>query len=70
MALVDYERDGRIVTLTLNRPEKLNAFSDELVGVLGYYTLISMTLSGERCSIVSESTWTRQRPNAGRPSAS
>ena len=34
MALVEYERDGAIVTLTLNRPEKLNAFSDELVGVL------------------------------------
>jgi enoyl-CoA hydratase/carnithine racemase len=35
MALVDYERQDRIVTLTLNRPDKLNAFSDELVGVLG-----------------------------------
>lgn len=35
MALVDYGRDGAIVTLTLNRPEKLNAFSDELVGLLG-----------------------------------
>src|SRR5262245_4694224 len=35
MALVSYEQDGGIVTLTLNRPEKLNAFSDELVGVLG-----------------------------------
>ena len=34
MALVNYERDGQIVTLTLNRPEKLNAFSDELVGAL------------------------------------
>lgn len=34
MALVDYERDGAIVTLTLNRPEKLNAFNDELVGLL------------------------------------
>src|ERR1700730_18541245 len=35
MALVTYERDGQVVTLTLNRPEKLNAFSDELVGALG-----------------------------------
>ena len=35
MALVTYERDGQIVTITLNRPEKLNAFSDELVGALG-----------------------------------
>ncbi len=35
MALVNYERDGQIVTLTLNRPDKLNAFSDELVGALG-----------------------------------
>lgn len=34
-SLVDYARDGAIVTLTLNRPEKLNAFSDELVGALG-----------------------------------
>ena len=34
MALVNYERDGQVVTLTLNRPEKLNAFSDELVSVL------------------------------------
>jgi enoyl-CoA hydratase/carnithine racemase len=34
MALVNYERDGQIVTLTLNRPEKLNAFNDELVGAL------------------------------------
>ena len=34
MALVNYERDGHVVTLTLNRPEKLNAFNDELVGAL------------------------------------
>ena len=33
-SLVDYARDGAIVTLTLNRPEKLNAFNDELVGAL------------------------------------
>lgn len=32
--LVEYERDGNIVTLRLNRPEKLNAFSDELVAAL------------------------------------
>lgn len=32
--LVECERDGEIVTLTLNRPDKLNAFSDELVGAL------------------------------------
>src|SRR5438128_10032354 len=35
MTLVNYEQQGEIVTLTLNRPEKLNAFSDELVGALG-----------------------------------
>src|SRR5437899_9798565 len=35
MTLVTYARDGQIVTLMLNRPEKLNAFSDELVGALG-----------------------------------
>ena len=34
MALVDYERDGQTVILTLNRPDKLNAFNDELVGAL------------------------------------
>src|ERR1700761_7402685 len=34
MTLVNYEQDGEVVTLTLNRPEKLNAFSDELVGAL------------------------------------
>lgn len=33
--LVEYQRDGEIVVLRLNRPEKLNAFSDELVGALG-----------------------------------
>ena len=32
--LVEYEQDGQIVTLTLNRPEKLNAFNDDLVGAL------------------------------------
>ena len=32
--LVDYARDGAVVTLTLNRPEKLNAFNDELVMAL------------------------------------
>ncbi|MEK9685647.1 MAG: enoyl-CoA hydratase/isomerase family protein [Rhodospirillaceae bacterium] len=32
--LVEYSRDGAIVTLALNRPEKLNAFSDELVMAL------------------------------------
>ncbi|HEY1260108.1 MAG TPA: enoyl-CoA hydratase-related protein [Stellaceae bacterium] len=30
-SLVDYECRDRIATLTLNRPERLNAFSDELV---------------------------------------
>jgi enoyl-CoA hydratase/carnithine racemase len=35
MALVNYERDGEVATITLNRPDKLNAFSDELVGALG-----------------------------------
>jgi hypothetical protein len=35
MARVLSERDGPIVSLTLNLPETLNAFSDELVGVLG-----------------------------------
>ncbi len=33
--LVEYAIDGPVVTLTLNRPEKLNAFSDELVVALG-----------------------------------
>ena len=32
--LVEYERDDNIVTLRLNRPDKLNAFSDELVAAL------------------------------------
>jgi enoyl-CoA hydratase/carnithine racemase len=33
--LVQYSVKDRIATLTLNRPEKLNAFSDELVMALG-----------------------------------
>ena len=32
---VDYRNDGGIVTLTLNRPEKLNAFNDAMVVALG-----------------------------------
>ena len=32
--LVDYDRQDRVVTLTLKRPEKLNAFNDELVVAL------------------------------------
>lgn len=32
--LVEYACDDHVVTLTLNRPEKLNAFSDELVVAL------------------------------------
>lgn len=32
--LVDYARSGEIVTLTLQRPEKLNAFNDEMVRAL------------------------------------
>ena len=33
--LVEYSVTNRIATITLNRPEKLNAFSDELVMALG-----------------------------------
>lgn len=33
--LVQYEREGSIVVLRLNRPEKLNAFNDDLVRALG-----------------------------------
>ena len=33
--LVEYSVANRIATITLNRPEKLNAFSDELVMALG-----------------------------------
>ena len=32
--LVEYEHTGNVVTLRLNRPEKLNAFNDELVAAL------------------------------------
>ena len=32
--LVEYACDDHVATLTLNRPEKLNAFSDELVMAL------------------------------------
>ena len=34
MALVDYERDGQVVTLTLNRPDKLNAFTGRMLSEL------------------------------------
>lgn len=33
--LVEYERNGSIVTIRLNRPDKLNAFSDDMVRALG-----------------------------------
>ncbi len=33
--LMEYERDGSIVTIRFNRPDKLNAFSDEMVVALG-----------------------------------
>jgi enoyl-CoA hydratase/carnithine racemase len=32
--LVEYACDDHVATLTLNRPEKLNAFNDELVMAL------------------------------------
>lgn len=32
--LMEYERDGSIVTIRFNRPDKLNAFSDEMVRAL------------------------------------
>ncbi len=34
MAVVDYEKDGRIARVTLNRPEVMNAINDELPGEL------------------------------------
>ena len=33
--LMQYERDGSIVTIRFNRPDKLNAFSDDMVRALG-----------------------------------
>lgn len=32
--LVEYNRDGPVVTIALNRPEKLNAFNDDLVAAV------------------------------------
>ena len=34
MAVVSYERDGRLARITLNRPEKLNAIDDAMPGEL------------------------------------
>ena len=45
--LVEYEQSANVVTLRLNRPEKLNAFSDELVAAL----MDALRRFDDRCSL-------------------
>jgi enoyl-CoA hydratase len=55
MTLVLAERDDHVVTLTLNRPDKLNALNEELFHELGRVVLALSLDPSVRCAIVTGS---------------
>ncbi len=50
---VTYEVDGHVATITLNRPDKLNAMTDEMYHGIGEALLASDADSAVRCTIVT-----------------
>ena len=54
---VTYEVDGHVATITLNRPDKLNAMTDEMYHGIGEALLASDADPAVRCTVV-----TRNRP--------
>ena len=50
---VTYEVDGHVATITLNRPDKLNAMTDEMYQAIGAALIASDADPAVRCTIVT-----------------
>ncbi|MFK7988687.1 MAG: enoyl-CoA hydratase/isomerase family protein [Sandaracinaceae bacterium] len=53
MSVVRYERDGAVVTLTINRPDKLNALNSEVLDTLLSHIERLRGEDGVRCAILT-----------------